>query len=277
MIIGRRTVTPEIIDQNTKRRIFFNLMIMSTSIGIDRRPTNGQPSSTDIAVKNIASLYFWWYQAEIADIEKYIENELGSSAAEEMNMPALKIWKTSQERPMWTPNSRQIPLKLQSKLSFRKKPTVYSLVEINLGKCTSKSEKQSDEIKYHHWVRIENLLVNVSWSTVNHQIGVRPQSKLWWILPCLKTFIVQQIMQRLPERMKMLCMKTLNDCLFSPVVESLVTVRDVRPNSSTDSCWQQRFERHIGGRKNRRPNNWLIWHLSTSKKGKNFSVVVAAD
>lgn len=99
------------IDQNTNRRIFFSLMIMSTSIGTDRRPTKGQPKSTEIAVKKIASLYFWWYQAEIAEIEKYIENELGSSAAEDMNIPALNIWNISHDRPMWTPNSRQMPLK----------------------------------------------------------------------------------------------------------------------------------------------------------------------
>lgn len=111
MIIGRRTVTPEMIDQNTKRRIFFSLMIISMSIGTDISPTKGQPRSTDIAVKNIASLYFWWYQADIADMEKYIENELGSSAVEEINIPALKIWNTSHDRPIWTPNSLQMPLK----------------------------------------------------------------------------------------------------------------------------------------------------------------------
>lgn len=121
MIIGRRIVTPEMIDQNTKRRIFFSLMIMSMSIGTDISPTKGQPSNTDIAVKNIASLYFWWYQADIADIEKYIENELGSSAVEEMNIPALKIWNTSHDRPMWTPNSRQMPLKYLKWARYSKK------------------------------------------------------------------------------------------------------------------------------------------------------------
>jgi hypothetical protein len=41
---------------------------------------------------------------------KYMEKELGKRAAEEMNIPALKSWNTSQDRPMCTPNSLQTPL-----------------------------------------------------------------------------------------------------------------------------------------------------------------------
>lgn len=64
--------------------------MMSIRIGIEMSPTNGHPSSTEIAVKKMASLYFWCHQAAIADIVKYIEKELGKRAADDMNMPALK-------------------------------------------------------------------------------------------------------------------------------------------------------------------------------------------
>lgn len=73
---------------------------MSIKIGTDMIPTKGHPSSTDIAVKKIESLYCWWNQAAIADIVKYIENELGRSAADEMNIPALNNWKANHERPI---------------------------------------------------------------------------------------------------------------------------------------------------------------------------------
>ena len=99
-IIGNRIVTPDIIDQNTKRRTFFSLTRISMMIGIEIRPTNGHPSRTDIAVKKIESLYCWCHHAARADIVKYIEKELGKRAAEEMNIPTLKSWKTSHDLPM---------------------------------------------------------------------------------------------------------------------------------------------------------------------------------
>lgn len=85
--------------------------MISIKTGIEINPTNGQPSRTDIAVKKMANLSFWCHHAANAHIEKYIENELGNNAADEMNMPALNSWKTIQERPICTPNSRHIPLK----------------------------------------------------------------------------------------------------------------------------------------------------------------------
>lgn len=98
------------IDQKMNKRTFRWRPMMSIRMGIEMSPTKGQPSSTEMAVKKIASLYFWCHQAASADMLKYIEKELGRSAADEMNIPALKSWNTSQERPMWTPNSRQTPL-----------------------------------------------------------------------------------------------------------------------------------------------------------------------
>lgn len=99
-IIGSRIVTPEMIDQKINIRIRCCLKMMSNKIGREMIATNGHPSSTEIAVKKIDSLYCWCHQAAIAAIVKYIEKLLGKSAADEMNIPALNSCKASHERPM---------------------------------------------------------------------------------------------------------------------------------------------------------------------------------
>lgn len=133
-IIGSNIVTPDNTVQIINNLTFRCLTSMSNTIGSPTIAANGQPKSADMAVKNIANLYFCWYQAANAAMLltkkkwneyqkwtmrnlniylKFIEKELGRSAADEINMPALNNWNMSQHLPMLIPNSLQIPLQNQ--------------------------------------------------------------------------------------------------------------------------------------------------------------------
>jgi hypothetical protein len=80
----------------------------------------------------------------------------------------------------------------------RLETNLFSLVKVNFSDSTAKSQKQSDEVKYQHWVRVEYLLVDVGRSPMEVQVRVRAESELRRIFPCLKAFVIQQVVKRLP-------------------------------------------------------------------------------
>ncbi len=88
-IMGKMIVTPDNIVQIMNSRSLLCLTTTSYTMGMPKTAAKGHPNNAEIAVKNIASLYFCVHHAAKAAIEKYIENELGRNDADEMNMPAL--------------------------------------------------------------------------------------------------------------------------------------------------------------------------------------------
>ena len=109
----------------------------------------------------------------------------------------------------------------------KSKQKSHSLVKIHFREGTSESEQASCKIEYQNWTRSQNLLVDPSWSSMDHQISIRPKGELWGIFPCLQTFAAKQIMKRLP------------------VVESLIAIWYVGPDSGAESSRQQSFECHV--------------------------------
>lgn len=69
--------------------------------------------------------------------------------------------------------------------------TENSLVEINFSDSTTESQQQPDEVEDEHRIRVKDLLVDVSWSSMDHQVSVRSQSELRRIFPCLQSLVIQ--------------------------------------------------------------------------------------
>lgn len=111
-----------------------------------------------------------------------------------------------------------------TEITFEKLCHLISLVKVQLDKRTENAKRYPDEIKHHHRIRFKQPVVQKGRHSMDQQVRIRSERKVRAVLPGLQALSVDQIVQWLP------------------VVERFITVRNVRPECSTNAGAQKRLK-----------------------------------